>query len=388
MTSTRSTAGLHTQRFELELLEPDVLDELLEDIREHYQHSEAALLALDKTPQDVELVRSLFRSVHTIKGNVGIVGFHPAIPLLASAEDLLGFLREGVLAYSAELSDLVLVILDSVESMLEAFAEQGFVDFQPQQAQQLAAILSPVMSRPQNDHTQTFAAAIRCLDPAVNEGSELNSSLESAIGSTAAVDGEAEQDLQFFRQLIEPVEARSQYWQGRSERILRLVLILNRLAGRPVNEQDLAVAVYVHDFGMAFIPVELLHKQTQLDDAEILLLRSHVQSSAQLLQQLPRWQAAREIVLQHHEAVDGSGYPFGLREREISDGAKMLAIADSFDAMTHHRAYASHQKRPIIRAVKEINQCAGKQLSPYWVEVFNRAVAPVLAARKQRGSSH
>jgi HD-GYP domain-containing protein (c-di-GMP phosphodiesterase class II) len=166
------------------------------------------------------------------------------------------------------------------------------------------------------------------------------------------------------------------------------VLILNRLAGRPVNEQDLAVAVYVHDFGMAFIPVELLHKQTQLDDAEILLLRSHVQSSAQLLQQLPRWQAAREIVLQHHEAVDGSGYPFGLREREISDGAKMLAIADSFDAMTHHRAYASHQKRPIIRAVKEINQCAGKQLSPYWVEVFNRAVAPVLAARKQRGSSH
>ena len=189
-------------------------------------------------------------------------------------------------------------------------------------------------------------------------------------------------DLAFFRALIAPVEQRTRYWQGRSDRIAKMALFINREAGCPVDECQLAVAVYTHDFGMASMPMALLHKTDTLSDREILLLRSHVQASAQLLEHMPRWRPAREMVLQHHEHADGSGYPYGLREREISDGAKIIAIADTFDAITHQRAYDPGQKQPILRAMTEINAAAGRQLSAYWVEVFNRVVEPVLAARR------
>jgi HD-GYP domain-containing protein (c-di-GMP phosphodiesterase class II) len=144
------------------------------------------------------------------------------------------------------------------------------------------------------------------------------------------------------------------------------------------------VAVYAHDFGMAFMPLEILHKEATLTDNDIVLLRSHVMCSANLLQHMEQWRPAAEIVMQHHEAVNGSGYPVGMRDKEICDGAKILAIADTFDALTHQRASALHQKRPIIRAVKEINDCAGKSLSQKWVEIFNKAVDPVLAEYRAR----
>lgn len=187
-------------------------------------------------------------------------------------------------------------------------------------------------------------------------------------------------DLAFFRDLMQPIEERTRFWRGRCDRILRLALILNDVGGSPVDEQQLAVAVYAHDFGMAFMPLDVLHKNGTLTDCEILLLRSHVQSSACLLQHMSRWQAAKQMVLQHHEAVNGSGYPYGLREKEIVDGAKILAIVDAFDALTHQRAYTSLEKKNIIRAVNEINKHAGVQFSQHWVNVFNQVVQPVLLA--------
>jgi HD-GYP domain-containing protein (c-di-GMP phosphodiesterase class II) len=190
----------------------------------------------------------------------------------------------------------------------------------------------------------------------------------------------ANEDLEFFRDMMEPIESRSRYWQGRADRILKMVLILNKQIGKPVDERQLTAAVYVHDFGMAFIPPELLHKEGVLSDHEISLLRSHVQSSAHLLQHMPKWQQAKEMVLQHHEAVNGSGYPYGLREREICEGAKIIAVADSFDAITHQRAYGAHLKTSVLKAIKDINDCGGRQLSLYWVEVFNQVVEPVITA--------
>ena len=367
--------------FQSDSLAPHVLLDLIDDIRDHYQNSEQALIEMDRRPFDAELVRGLFRSVHTIKGNLGIVGFSPVLPLMAAAEDLLGLLREGRIDYSPVLSDLVLLILDRVREFVEDYRVNGFSEYEPVVIQLISNQINCIGLHEHDEQQRLMAEAIRQLDPAVAE------SLEVAESNSDYLDefGLAEDaDLAFFRAMMEPVEARSQYWQGRSDRILRMVLILNKLAGKPVDEHDLAVAVYVHDFGMAFIPVELLHKDGVLDDSEILLMRSHVQSSANLLQHMPRWQQAKEIVLQHHEAANGSGYPYGLRDKEICEGAKILAVADTFDAMTHQRAYAAHQKRPILRAIKEINDCSGRQLSPYWVTIFNQAVESVLVAHKNK----
>ena len=372
--------------FEPENLEDHILIDLVDDINEHYQHCEYALLAMDRGSVDAELVHSLFRSVHTIKGNLGVVGFSPALPMIGAAEDVLGLLRDDRIEYTPVLSDLVLLILDRVCQFVGDYRANGFAEYEPVVIQLISNKLSGLSMKGHNDQQRLLADAIRCLDPAVAElgDSALAVTVEGPGGYLGEFGLAEDPDLAFFRRLMEPIEARSRYWQGRGDRILRMALILNRLAGSPVDELDLAVAVYVHDFGMAFVPVQLLHKSTALDNSEILLMRSHVQSSANLLQHMPRWNQAREIVLQHHEAVNGSGYPYGLRDKEICEGAKLLSVADAFDAMTHQRAYAAHQKRPILRAVKEINDCSGRQLSPYWVNIFNQAVESVLAAHKNK----
>ena len=371
--------------FHGEDLDAAVAQELFDDIDDHYRISEHALIMLDREPRDSEQINALFRSVHTIKGDLGIVGFSPAIPLISAIEDLLSVLRSGSFSFSPVVSDLMLLVLDRVRGMVDRYRSRGFVEYDASQVASLGGSISALAKTDDVQRDAQAAAIIRQLDPSVlvAEPPITVAGADGEMFETADLDSDP--DLVFFRQLIEPVETRSRYWLGRSDRILKLSLILNRLGDSPVDETQLAAAVYAHDFGMAFMPLELLHKEGILSNAEIQLLRSHVQSSAQLLQHMDKWAAAREIVLQHHEAANGSGYPCGLREQEICPGAKILAIADTFDAMTHHRAHIAHQKRPIIRAVKEINELSGHQLSPTWVEIFNQAVQPVLIAH---GAKH
>lgn len=370
-------------QFRGEQLDSDIASELFEDINEHYRISEQALIELDRNPADVELVHTLFRSVHSMKGNLGIVGFSPAMPLVTAIEDLLGFMRHGSLEYSPTLSDLLLLVLDQVRSYVEAFRVGGSLEYDPQQVEQLGQAISALGDLPDDQRDAGAAAIIRQIDPSVViVESELEDTQQPGSQVLREYDLQDDEDLRFFRAMITPVEKRSHYWIGRGDRILKMAFILNKLGGQPVDEKQLALAVYVHDFGMAFMPLELLHKQSVLSNDEIQLLRSHVEVSAHLLEHMPRWSVAREIVMQHHEAANGTGYPIGLRENEICEGAKILAVADTFDAMTHQRAYATHQSRPIIRAVKEINDLSGRQLSPRWVEIFNQAVQPVLIAHR------
>jgi HD-GYP domain-containing protein (c-di-GMP phosphodiesterase class II) len=365
--------------FQQQELETHIVHELIDDINDHYEISEKTLFALENAPNDSELLRSLFQSVHTIKGDLGIVSFSPAIPLVTAAEELLSLLRDGQMHYEPMISDVVLLMLDRVKAQVEEFRSAGELSYQPGEYDELVQTFSTLSKLSDAARKESIAAAIRSLDPSVVEQPAEQTSSRQQISDYLSAQGvEEDEDVLFFRDLMGPVESRSQYWLGRSDRILRMSQILNQLAGSPVDKQQLAVAVYVHDFGMACMPLDVLHKQGTLTHDEIVLLRSHVISGVNLLQNMPKWKVAAGIVMQHHEAVNGSGYPYGLRDKDICDGAKILAIADTFDALTHQRAYASHQKRPIIRAVKEINECAGKTLSHYWVDIFNKAVEPVL----------
>ncbi|WP_054773652.1 HD-GYP domain-containing protein [Methylogaea oryzae] len=149
---------------------------------------------------------------------------------------------------------------------------------------------------------------------------------------------------------------------------------MNDQAGCPVDPAQLAVAVFMHDIGMAFLPVEILHKRDPYTEEERWLLHSHPLVGVELLGRMPRWRPASDMVFQHHERSDGSGYPQGLGDEEICDGAKILGIVESFDARTQERAHRTLTKRPFIRAVLEINNCSGQLFSERWVQVFNDTV--------------
>ncbi|MCG8614115.1 MAG: HD domain-containing protein, partial [Pseudomonadales bacterium] len=187
-------------------------------------------------------------------------------------------------------------------------------------------------------------------------------------------------DIAFFFSLMKPLEARSTYWSGRSFRLLLIALSMNHKAGNPINATQLTTAVIMHDISMAFLPLDILHKSTVYNADERKIVQNHAISSHQLLKNMNRWAEAAEMVLQHHEHFDGMGYPEGLSDEHICHGAKVLAIIDAYDAITHERAHTSRVKRPFIRAVLEINSLSGSQFSPYWIEIFN-SVIKMLHAR-------
>ena len=366
-------------------LDIHVVFELIDDINDHYLISEKALIELEQKPEDSALVQTLCRSVHTIKSDLEVVGFFPAKPIVIALQDLLALLVDDYLDYDSLVGDVVLLLLDRIKIQVEYFRLEGELEYEESEYQDFTQRIAELMNLAPAQQREVLTSLVSQLDPGVDHADENFDDLGFQQSRLFQEQGlEDDQDLLFFRELMKPVEARSCYWQGRADRLLKLSLILNQLGGSPVDKLQLATAVYAHDFGMSFIPLDVLHKTSALTDDDIVLLRSHVMYSASLLQHMDKWQAATEIVMQHHEAVDGSGYPVGLKDEDICDGAKIIAIADTFDALTHQRAAATHQKRPIIRAVREINDCAGKTLSRYWVEIFNQAVEPVLAEYRAR----
>jgi len=141
-----------------------------------------------------------------------------------------------------------------------------------------------------------------------------------------------------------------------------------------VDPNQLAAAVLMHDIGMAFLPLNVLHKAGKLTGAELRTISSHPRTGYDLLRRMQRWDEAAEMVLQHHERVDGGGYPKGLTSLEICSGAKIIAIVDTFDARTHERAHVTQLKRPFVRAVLEISKCSGSQFSEKWVGLFNDTI--------------
>jgi hypothetical protein len=374
------------QTFQHEDLDDDILNDLLEEINELYEASEQTLIELELRPEDNELQRSLFRSVHTIKGDLGLVSFTPMIPLLQHVEDLLDYLRKGQITYTSTMSDLVLLTMDRVKIFVESCIRSGSAEYDAQLYTKLVEQISKITPENGALHEKLLTDAVVLLDPSLGSDVQSDDSNHADIGSVTlantgipkGISKEKQADVLFFRELMKPIERRSMYWEGRGDRIAKLAFFVNKVAGSPIQEDQLAVACYVHDFGMAFMPLKILHKQGKLDDNEFNLMRSHVYKSSRLLEHLSQWNEARKIVMQHHERADGTGYPLGLKEEDICAGAKLLAILDTFDALTHSRAHTGHEKRPKKRAVLEINKVAEGQYSKVWMQHFNKAMAALL----------
>lgn len=373
------------QIFVPEELEDDILTDLMEEINELYEASEQTLIELELRPEDNELQRALFRSIHTIKGDLGLVNFSPLIPLLQHVEDLLDFLRKGQVEYTSTMSDLVLLTMDRVKAFVESVMAKGKAEYDARLHEQLVMAIDRVKPDNHSDHEKLLTDAVLLLNPALdvkeNEAGEPEVVKPPTLATTALpkdMSSEKKLDILFFRDLMQTIEHRSNYWAGRGDRIAKLALYINELAGSPIEEDQLAVACYVHDFGMAFMPLKLLHKSEPLSDNEFNLMRSHVYKSSRLLEHLDQWDLARKIVMQHHERADGTGYPLGLKESDICDGAKLLAILDTYDAMTHSRAHNKENQLSKKQAVIQINRTAKGQFSMKWVRLFNQAMTGLL----------
>lgn len=247
--------------FKSDLLEPQLTQELIDDIAIHYQVSEKALVELDRHPNSEMLQQQLYRAVHNIKSDFGVVGFSPLLPLIVALEDVLLLLKQGRIQHSALLGDLMLLLLDDARTFLEDYQRDGSVAYDADFIQAISSNIEHIPHCDSGERDQLIAKTIRLLDPAVAEVADADASRLRADNFLHSFELSQQEDLAFFRDLMTPVEARSKFWAGRNDRILKMALTLNKIAGYPVDEVSLAVAVYVHDFGMASVPVELLHKE-------------------------------------------------------------------------------------------------------------------------------
>jgi HD-GYP domain-containing protein (c-di-GMP phosphodiesterase class II) len=364
--------------FTLPDFEMDMLNELMDEINQLYEASETTLISLERTPDDIELQRALFRAVHTIKGDLGLVMFSPIIPLISHVEDLLDHLRKGKVSYTSIMSDLVLLSMDKVKLFTETAINHGEAQYDNLLYKQLGEQINKINQDNAWEHESLLARAVLLLDPTLNVNIDAEQSPE-LFEESNSFDSELKDDLTFFRDVMQPIEKRSHYWAGKGDRIAKMSLYINEVAGNPIPKEQLIAACYVHDFGMAFVNHNLLHKVDDITEQEKMVIKDHVYGSTMLLKNLTHWQHALKIVMQHHERCDGSGYPLGLKSNEICDGAKLLAIVDSFEALTHERAQSNHIKRPIRRAVIQLNAEAEGLFCPQWITHFNTAMMKLIS---------
>ena len=168
--------------------------------------------------------------------------------------------------------------------------------------------------------------------------------------------------------LAKAVDARDTYTGSHSGRVADLAARLATRLGLDAEQVELTrLAGSLHDLGKLAIPEELLRKAGELTDSERLVLERHPQIGYRMLDSLGVDPVA-DIVLHHHERWDGAGYPDGLRGETIPLGARIIFVADSYDAMTSDRVY--RPRRSHEEALAELRRCSGTQFDPLIVERF------------------
>jgi len=179
--------------------------------------------------------------------------------------------------------------------------------------------------------------------------------------------------LEMIRAMRRIVDAKDLYTRGHSDRVsYYAVKLAQRLGHDPQYCEQVRVAGLFHDVGKLSIPDEILLKNGRLTDEEYEVIKTHPRIGTDILSLISQFRPILPGVLSHHERMDGSGYPQGLRGDEIPEVARIIAVADSFDAMTSDRQY-----RPSLgfsKAMDELDRCKGTQLDAAVVDAFQAMV--------------
>jgi HD-GYP domain-containing protein (c-di-GMP phosphodiesterase class II) len=171
--------------------------------------------------------------------------------------------------------------------------------------------------------------------------------------------------------LMLSLDAKDSYTRGHSDRVSHLArLIAIELELSPEEVDLISTAGLVHDLGKIGVPENILRKPSRLTDSEFAQIKLHPDIGRKIVQEIPLMFRAVPSVLHHHERWDGTGYPRGLKGDQIPLFARILAVADAFDAMSSPRCY----KDPISIdfVLTEIERCKNTQFDPQVVEALHR----------------
>jgi len=177
--------------------------------------------------------------------------------------------------------------------------------------------------------------------------------------------------LSTVRALVSTIEAKDHYTSGHSTRVHLLSMLLGKELGLTTTElESLKWASLLHDVGKIGLPESILNKPGRLTREEYDIVKQHPQRGYQVLSHIRQLQDASQAVLLHHERYAGGGYPLGIAGEGIPRAARIIAVADTFDALTSRRPY--RQPRGEDEALDEIRRVRGSQLDPEVVDSLDR----------------
>jgi len=204
----------------------------------------------------------------------------------------------------------------------------------------------------------------------------LASSAAVAVENAQLVTAQKRLWLSLIETLATTVDARDQQTAGHSKRVTRYAAVIGAEAGLSAADLErLQAAALLHDYGKIAVRDRFLQKPGKLDDAEFAYMKAHAEKTAEFLSYLdfpPDMREVPEIAAQHHERMDGTGYPKGLRGSQILIGARIVAAADVFDALTAPRYYKPAYS--IERTLELMDGMAGDHLDPEIVAAVHRAL--------------
>jgi HD-GYP domain-containing protein (c-di-GMP phosphodiesterase class II) len=171
--------------------------------------------------------------------------------------------------------------------------------------------------------------------------------------------------------LAETIEKRDPYTGGHTQRVMKYSLAIGKMMGLSAKEiEELMLAAILHDIGKIGIRDSILLKNGRLDDDELATMNRHAEFGAEILNHIKQLKSVIPGVRGHHERYDGTGYPDRLRGTDIPIIARIIAVADTFDAMTTDRPYRNGLGTSA--AIGELRKCAGVQFDGAVVEKFVR----------------
>jgi putative nucleotidyltransferase with HDIG domain len=170
--------------------------------------------------------------------------------------------------------------------------------------------------------------------------------------------------------LVNFLDHKDEYTKGHCQRVTKLAVAIGQaLDFSDVDIQNLEFAALLHDIGKLAVPDDIINKEGKLTMQEYEIVKMHPAVGYEIIKDISFLDGSKKILLQHHERIDGRGYPIGLTDHQIDIGSKILSIADAYDAMTSSRPYRKDGLSQ-EQAIEQLELSTGGQFDKTIVDVF------------------
>ncbi len=356
-------------------VDPEIIKDFLDGLYEAFEDIEQDLLALEHDPADKDAINSLFRAVHSIKGNARMCLFNPISDCVHDIEEALSEMRSGRLPFTPMLGEAVLLSLDQLKVNSQELARIGSFDLSL--LNKVRPLFRQIKQAPPKDIDIIANKVIKLVSGEIGADLPFNAppvaQADTPEEPVSQHDETVSEVINYFKSLSITIDEKCPFWENRSQQQVKVALGINRFLDVPLDEVQLVAAVLLHDIGMVFLPESLINKTQKFNALDERKVKQHVNWGYDWIRRIPGWDIAAGMILQHHERPDGTGYPSGLKSGQIHPGAQIIAIADAFFSITNERSDRTY-KKSLMRAITEINSYKDLQFEATLVDAFNKMV--------------